>query len=79
MVGVCLGLSGLGLVFWGGWKVGWRRSEECIVIKHFKCSISLFKSNSLWLNSIAFQVRSDDPKSLHSNMIERGTQSAFCV
>lgn len=59
----------------------WKRSEECIVIKCFKCSAAMFKSNSvsLYLNSITFQVESNDLKSLGDNIIERGTQCLLCL
>lgn len=58
-----------------------RRSEEGLVIKSFKSSVSLLKSKSLssTLNSIAFQVKTDDPKSCNGNMTERGIQSVFYV
>lgn len=77
MVGVCLGLFSLGFFF--GSREG-EVEKEFVVIKCFKCSYCLEASFfSLWLHSATFQVRSDDPRSLHSNVIEKGTQSVVHV
>jgi len=72
---VCLGLFSWGVRRWNG------RDLRNVVIKCFKCSAALFKSNSvsLYLNSIAFQVGSNDLKSLRDNIIERGTQCLLCL
>lgn len=65
--------------FLWGQKVEWRRSEEGLVIKCFKSSVSLLKSNYLSsrLNSIAFQVKTDDPKSCMVTWLKEEFKASF--